>query len=210
MDGLTIKAPNTSLSAENLDHLTWNSVQSDLTNSTIALQSLQADSIDLNTTNSSISGLFEAGHISLNTSNSSISAKLIVHKPQDGRQSKVRTKTSNSSINLHVDAMLASTGLQMENTTKNGKLVVGALLGPASQSSSINATTVNAKIEFNLDASQSGQALEVNNVTSNGTIVSSIMVPQYKPFKGAATSSNASVTMNLVCNIIGSVLYCQD
>ncbi|KAF9110918.1 hypothetical protein BGX27_005726 [Mortierella sp. AM989] len=203
MDGLTIKAPNTSLSAENLDHLTWNSVQSDLTNSTIALQSLQADSIDLNTTNSSISGLFEAGHISLNTSNSSISAKLIVHKPQDGRQSKVRTKTSNSSINLHVDAMLASTGLQMENTTKNGKLVVGALLGPASQSSSINATTVNAKIEFNLDASQSGQALEVNNVTSNGTIVSSIMVPQYKPFKGAATSSNASVTMNLTEEFTG-------
>ncbi|KAF9997861.1 hypothetical protein BGZ80_004102 [Entomortierella chlamydospora] len=203
MGNLIIEAPNTSFSAEKLDTLSWNIVKCDLSNSTIALQSLHADSIDIRTSNSSVSGLFEAGHIDINTSNGPISAKLIVQRPLDGGQSSVTTKTSNASITLHVDASSASTGLRMGNSTKNSKIVVGTLLGPSSQSSSINTTTANGKIEFNLDASRSGQALEVSNVTANGSIASSIMVPQYQPFKGYAKSSNGSITMNLTEDFSG-------
>ncbi|KAG0370553.1 hypothetical protein BGZ54_005783 [Gamsiella multidivaricata] len=197
MDSLRVEAPNSSFSTDKLDNLTWSSVQSDLSNSTIAIQSLHADTINLRTSNSSISGTFVAGHINLNTSNGSISAKLLVQDAQDGRQSAVVTKTSNASINLHVDATPTRQGLLMENSTKNGKVVVGTLLGRASRNSTISTTTVNGKIEFNLDASQSGQALEVINKTMNGSIVSSIMVPVHQEFKGHARSSNGSVTVNL-------------
>ncbi|KAF9182028.1 hypothetical protein BGZ51_005000 [Haplosporangium sp. Z 767] len=197
MENLRVEAPNTSFSGDALDNLIWNSVKSDLSNSTIALQSLHADIIDLHTSNSSISGTFSAGHIDLHTSNGSISAKLRVQDARDGRQSAVTTKTSNSSINVHVDATPTTKGLWMDNTTKNAKVIVGTLLGPSTQGSCINVTTANAKIEFNLDASQTGQPLEVNTKTTNASIVSSIMVPPLQPFRGQAQSSNSTVAVNL-------------
>ncbi|KAG0200217.1 hypothetical protein BGX28_006667 [Mortierella sp. GBA30] len=197
MGNLRIDANNTSFSGEALDNLTWNNITADLSNSNIAIQPLQADVIALHTSNSGISGSFDAGHISLNTSNGSISAKLRVHQALDGRQSIVTTRTSNASINLHVDAYPAVNGMFMDIVTKNGKLVVGTIVGPALQSSTINATTANSKIEFNLDASQTGQNMDVTTKTSNASIVSSIMVPKHQTFRGHAHSSNGSITVNL-------------
>ncbi|KAI8598333.1 hypothetical protein EDD21DRAFT_190320 [Dissophora ornata] len=197
MENLRVEGPNTSFSCDVTDGLNWSSVHSQLSNATIAMESLHADIIDLRTSNSSISGRFEGGQIELDTSNGSISAKLGVREAQDGRQSAVKTRTANSSINLHVDATQTTKGLVMENTTKNGKIVLGTLLGPASMASSIKTSTANGKIEFNLDASQTGQPLEVNVKTTNGSIVSSMMVPKYHAFKGVAESSNGSVTVNV-------------
>ncbi|KAF9903548.1 hypothetical protein BX616_001594 [Lobosporangium transversale] len=204
LGSLRLKAPNTSFSAEGLDHLLWTSVQTELSNAAIALQYLAAaDSIALRTSNSSISGVFSAGHIDLTTSNGSISAKLRVEDAQDGRQSIVMTKTSNASIHLHVDATTTRQGIWMENTTKNGKIVIGTLLGPSEKSSNISTTTSNSKIEFNLDASQTGQALEVTNKTSNASILSSIMVPPSQFVKCLAQSADGSVTVNLTDDFKG-------
>ncbi|KAG0326121.1 hypothetical protein BGZ99_010099 [Dissophora globulifera] len=197
MDSLHLESANTSFSTDAIDSLTWGIVYAELSNSGIAVQSLHADTIRLHTSNSSLSGKFDAGHIDLTTSNGSISAKLSVLEAQDGRQSVVKTKTSNAPINLHVDATQTRQGLWMENTTKNGKVVVGALLGDAARPSCLNATSANAKIELNVDASQTGQPLEVNTNTSNATIVSSVMLPAYQSFKSIAQSSNGSVTVNL-------------
>ncbi|KAI1314377.1 hypothetical protein EDD11_002242 [Mortierella claussenii] len=203
LEQLRIEAPNTSFSGEALDQLAWSSIHSELSNSTIALQSLTADTISLRTSNSSISGQFSAGHIELSTSNGSISAKLKVLEAQDGRQSVVTTKTSNASVQLHVDAVSTKQGLHMENTTKNGKMIIGALLGPSEKSSCLNASTQNSKIEFNLDASQTGQAVDVTNKTSNGSIVASIMVPPKQRFRGLAQSTNGSVIVNLTDDFEG-------
>ncbi|KAG0283384.1 hypothetical protein BGZ97_008568 [Linnemannia gamsii] len=197
MENLIIDIPNSSLSGDGLQNLIWNKVKSDLSNSSIALETLHADTIDLRTSNSSISGSYEAGHIDLNTSNGSISAKLVVHEARDGRQSSVTTKTSNSGLELHVNATPTSKGLWMDNSTRNGKAIVGCLLGPASRGSYVSVTSANSKVELSLDASQTGQPLEVHTKTSNASIVTSIMVPQDQPFKGLAQSSNSSVTVNL-------------
>ncbi|KAK3815838.1 MAG: hypothetical protein J3R72DRAFT_51942 [Linnemannia gamsii] len=199
MENLIIDIPNSSLSGDGLQSLYWNKVKSDLSNSSIALETIHADTIDLRTSNSSISGSYEAGHIDLNTSNGSISAKLVVNEARDGRQSSVTTKTSNSGLELHVDATSTSKGLWMDNSTRNGKAIVGCLLGPATRGSYVSVTSANSKVELSLDASQTGQPLEVNTKTSNASIVTSIMVPQDQPFKGLAQSSNSSVTVNLVC-----------
>lgn len=198
MENLIIDIPNSSLSGDGLHGLVWNKVKSDLSNSSIALETLHADTIDLRTSNSSISGSYEAGHVDLNTSNGSISAKLVVHEARDGRQSSVTTKTSNSGLELHVDATPTGKGLWMDNSTRNGKAIVGCLLGPASRGSYVSVTSANSKVELSLDASQTGQPLEVHTKTSNASIVTSIMVPQDQPFKGLAQSSNSSVTVNLV------------
>ncbi|KAG0052270.1 hypothetical protein BGZ83_002775 [Gryganskiella cystojenkinii] len=197
MQSLSIIAPNTSFSGEHLENLLWDSVHCNLTNSTIALQALHGDNLSLHTSNASISGEFEAGHVDLGTSNASISAKLRIHDAQDGKQSRVVTKTGNASLNLHVDATSAANGLYMDSTTKNAKMIIGVLLGRATRSSYINNTTANAKVEFNLDASQSGQPLEVYSKSSNASVVASIMVPPYQLFKGHLSTSNASVTANL-------------
>ena len=197
MQSLSLVAPNTSFSGENLENLLWDSVHCSLTNSTVTLQALRADNLNLHTSNASISGEFEAGHVELVTSNASISAKLRIHEAQDGKQSRVSTKTTNASLNLHVDASNTAQGLSMESTTKNAKMIVGVLLGRSSRPTFINNTSANAKIEFNLDASQTGQPLWVVAKTSNASVVASLMVPQNQPFKGTLQSSNASVTGNL-------------
>ncbi|KAF9961620.1 hypothetical protein BGZ65_010425, partial [Modicella reniformis] len=197
MGQLRIDAPNSSFSGEAQDDLRWDCVQAKLSGSAIALQSLHADSIILRTSNSGISGAFDAGHISLITTNGSIAAKLIVQEPTDGRQSTVMSETSNASISLHVDATPTTNGLWMETTTKNGKVAIGALLGPSTAGSYIGSITENGKIDFNLDASQTGQPLDVYNKTSNGSVISSIMAPHQQPFKGHVQSTNGSVTVNL-------------
>ncbi|KAF9391637.1 hypothetical protein CPB97_005932 [Podila verticillata] len=198
MNSLRVDAPNTSFSGDDLLELNWGSVTSQLSNSSIAFQTLSANSLSLRTSNSSISGSFDAGQIELQTSNSSISAKLRVKEDVHGRQSVVSTKTSNSSITLHVNAVEAINGLWMDNITKNGKINVGALLGHSNtQSSFINLKTENSRIELNLDASQTGQPLEVNTKTSNSTITSSIMVPRNEPFKCVVETSNSSANLNL-------------
>ncbi|KAF8983342.1 hypothetical protein BGZ46_010464 [Entomortierella lignicola] len=204
MENLTIISPNTSLVSERLDYISWNAVKAELTSShLIGLQSIHADSIDFTTTNSKITGVYKAGHVNLKTCNSSISAKITMQRPMDGRQSTLTTKTTNSNIILHVDASSASTGLNTENTSSNGKIIIGALLGSASLGSKISTVTSNGKIELNLDASQTGQSLEVHQKTSNASIVSSIMDPRYQPFKARSESSNGSVTMNLTEEYLG-------
>ncbi|KAF9211225.1 hypothetical protein BGZ59_008379 [Podila verticillata] len=198
MNSLRVDAPNTSFSGDDLLVLNWGSITTQLSNSSIAFQTLNADSLSLRTSNSSISGSFDAGQIELQTSNSSISAKLRVKEDVLGRQSVVSTKTSNSSITLHVNAVEAINGLWMDNITKNGKINVGALLGHSNtQSSFINLKTENSRIELNLDASQTGQPLEVNTKTSNSTITSSIMVPRHESFKSVVETSNSSANLNL-------------
>lgn len=207
MNSLRVDAPNTSFSGDDLLGLNWGSVTSQLSNSSIAFQTLSADALSLRTSNSSISGSFDAGQIELQTSNSSISAKLRVKEDVHGRQSVVSTKTSNSSITLHVNAAEATHGLWMDTITKNGKINVGTLLGQSNtQSSFINLRTENSRIELNLDASQTGQPLEVNTKTSNSTIVSSIMVPRGEVFKGVVETSNSSANLNLVSINIACLL----
>ncbi|KAF9425455.1 hypothetical protein BGZ94_007509 [Podila epigama] len=198
MHSLHIDAPNSSFSGDDLLELKWGSVTTKLSNSSIAFQSLGADTLSLHTSNSTISGAFEAGQIELVTSNSSISAKLRVKEDIRGRQSVVTTKTSNSSIALHVNAVDAIHGLWLDTITKNGRLEVGALLGRnLTQSSFIKAYTENSRIVLNVDASQTHQPLEVNARTSNASIVSSVMVPRNEVFKSVAETSNASVNVNL-------------
>ncbi|KAF9585276.1 hypothetical protein BGW38_003102 [Lunasporangiospora selenospora] len=205
MGNLKLEAPNTSLSGEDLDRLTWASVKSDFSNSAIAIQTLRADIIELRTSNANIAGAFEAGHIELITSNASIFAKIKILEARDGRQSTVTTKTSNAQINLHVDAASASQGIRMDTTTKNGKVIIGALLGPSVKSSYASMSTTNARIEFNMDASQSGQPLDVNAKTSNSTIIASIMPPKNQFFKGSAFTTNASIAFNLTEDYFGQI-----
>lgn len=198
MGNLEIVAPNTSLSCDAQDRLVWGKVQARLSGHPIALQSLHADTINLRTTNSPISGAFDASHISLGTTNGSISAKLIVQEPHDEHQSTVVVETANSFINLHVDATLTMSGVWMETKTRNGKINVGALLGPSNLGSYVSAITDNGTIDFSLDASQTGQPLDVYNKTVNAAIVSSIMVPHEQPFSGNVQTTNSPVTLNLV------------
>ncbi|KAF9365896.1 hypothetical protein BGX34_007704 [Mortierella sp. NVP85] len=197
MGNLRIDAPNTSLSSDALDNLQWDKVHVRLSASTVALQSLYADSINIRTSNSSISGAFDAGNISLATTNGAVTAKLVVREPKDGRQSQVMMETSNAHVNLHVDATPTTSGLWMETKTKNGRIAMGTLLGPATTGSYIGAVNENGTIDFSLDASQTGQPLDVYNKTMNGNVVSSIMVPHQQPFKGHVQNMNGSVAVNL-------------
>ncbi|KAF9113646.1 hypothetical protein BGX27_001121 [Mortierella sp. AM989] len=194
---LSVSAPNTSFTGDSLQSLAFESIRSTLTNGSIALDAVRADTVSLHTSNASISGTYEAGHIELGSSNGSISGKLNIRNALDGNQSKVLTKTSNASLDIHVIVTEAIRGLWMENTTRNGKVTVGTLLGKADRASFINVSTSNGKIDFNLDASQSGQPLELQNRSSNGGIVASVMVPAGQHFKGIAETSNASVNVNL-------------
>lgn len=200
MGNLRIDAPNTSLSSDALDNLQWDKVHVRLSASTVALQSLYADSIHIRTNNSGISGAFDAGNITLTTTNGPITAKLVVREPKDGRQSQVTIETSNAHVNLHVDATPTTSGLGMETKTKNGRIAMGTLLGPATMGSYIGAVNENGTIDFSLDASQTGQPLDIYNKTINGNVVSSIMVPHQQPFKGHVQNMNGSIAVNLVSN----------
>ncbi|KAF9277642.1 hypothetical protein BGZ68_009158 [Mortierella alpina] len=196
-ESLAVSAPNTSFSGKDLYGLAFGALRSKLSNGSIALEDAQADRFQLKTSNGSISGSYEAGHIDFATTNGSISSKLTLRDALDKAQSKVSTTTTNGAVDLHVTATKTNRGLWMQNTSVNGKLSVGVLLGKADRASCISALTSNSKIDFSLDALKSDQALEVNNITSNGSIVSSIMVPKDQPVKGAASSTNGSVTVNL-------------
>ncbi|KAF9438455.1 hypothetical protein BGZ76_007848 [Entomortierella beljakovae] len=197
VDSLSVAAPNTTFSGESLFSLLFGSISSALTNGSISLSTIRADTIRLHTTNSNISGDYDAGHIELQTTNGSISGALNVRDALNGNQSVVSTMSTNGTLDLRVTATETTRGLWMENQTKNGKVIVGALLGKADRASIIKASTSNGKIDFNLDASQSGQPLEVHNTTSNGPVVSSTMLPACQAFKGAAVSSNGPVNVNL-------------
>ncbi|KAF9956177.1 hypothetical protein BGZ72_002958 [Mortierella alpina] len=196
-ESLTVSAPNTSFSGNDLYNIAFGAIRSTLSNGSVALENAQADKVQLTTSNGSISGSYEAGHVELVTSNGSISSKLSLRDALDKAQSRVSTKTTNGPVDLHITATKTNKGLWMQNTSVNGRLSIGVLLGKADRASYINAVTSNSKIDFNLDALQSGQALEVNNVTSNGSVISSIMVPKDQPVKGTASSTNGSVSVNL-------------
>ncbi|KAI8361871.1 hypothetical protein B0O80DRAFT_88379 [Mortierella sp. GBAus27b] len=198
MGNLSIQAPNTALSSDTLDDLVWGKVQARLSGCTIALQSIHADTIDLKTSNSGISGAFDASNINLITNNGPISAKLLVQEPKDTLQSRVAVETSNAAVTLHVDATPTTSGLWMESKTKNGRIAVGTLLGPSVTGSYIGAVTENGTIDFSLDASQSGQPLDVYNKTMNGNVTSSIMVSPQQLFKGHVQTMNGSAAVNLV------------
>ncbi|KAG0319061.1 hypothetical protein BGZ99_005319, partial [Dissophora globulifera] len=198
LDSLFVEAPNTSFRGDGLRDLSFGSISSALSNGSIALEPVRTDVARLQTSNSSINCTFEsAGHVDLHTSNGSITAKIDLRDALDGRQSAVSTKSSNAPLNIHVTATETVRGLWMENTTSNGHVVVGALIGRADRGSSIKAESTNSKIDFNVDASQSGQPLDVRTRTSNGSIVSSIMVPANHIFRGRSESSNAPVHVNL-------------
>ncbi|KAF9990638.1 hypothetical protein BGZ75_000836 [Mortierella antarctica] len=196
-ESLTVSAPNTSFSGKDLYSLAFGVVRSTLSNGPIALENAQADRVQLTTSNGSISGSYEAGHVDFVTSNGSIRSKLTLRDALDKAQSKVSAKTTNGPVDLHITATKTNRGLWMQSTSVNGKLSIGVLLGKADRASYINTLTSNSKIDFNLDALKSGQSLEVNNITTNGSIVSSMMVPKEQPFKGTASSTNGSVSVNL-------------
>ncbi|KAG0239649.1 hypothetical protein BGX31_002578 [Mortierella sp. GBA43] len=203
MGNLSIQAPNTALSSDTLDDLVWGKVQARLSGCTIALQSIHADTIDLKTSNSGISGAFDASNINLITNNGPISAKLLVQEPKDTLQSRVAVETSNAAVTLHVDATPTTSGLWMESKTKNGRIAVGTLLGPSVTGSYIGAVTENGTIDFSLDASQSGQPLDVYNKTMNGNVTSSIMVSPQQLFKGHVQTMNGSAAVNLTDDFQG-------
>ncbi|CAO3575228.1 unnamed protein product [Mortierella alpina] len=196
-ESLTVSAPNTSFSGNDLYSLAFGAIRSTLSNGSIALENAQADRVQLTTSNGSISGSYEAGHVDLVTSNGSISSKLTLRDALDQAQSKVSAKTTNGPVDLHVAATKTNRGLWMQSTSVNGKLSIGVLLGKADRASCINALTSNSNIDFSVDALRSGQALEVSNITSNGSVISSIMVPKDQPVNGTASSTNGSVSVNL-------------
>ncbi len=199
-ESLTVSAPNTSFSGKDLYGLAFGAVRSTLSNGSVALENAQADRLQLTTSNGSISGSYEAGHVDFVTTNGSISSKLTLRNALDNAQSRVSSKTTNGPVDLHITATKTDKGIWTQTTSVNGKLTIGVLLGKADRASCVSALTSNSKIDFSLDASQSGQAIEVNNVTSNGSVVSSIMVPKNQPIKGTASSTNGSVSVNLVTN----------
>ncbi|KAG0057246.1 hypothetical protein BGZ83_000659 [Gryganskiella cystojenkinii] len=197
-ESLTLDAPLTSLSAgEELANLFFGLLRGTFSNASASLKSIRAEHVRIQTSNASIEGTFEAGLTDLLSSNGSIHAQVNVRDAENGDQGKVLTETSNASIDVQVSTTAAAKGLWMENTSSNGRLVVGALLAKADRASVINAVTTNARIECNIDASQTGQPLHVKHKTGNGSIKSSIMVPVNQPFRGTADTSNASVEVNL-------------
>ncbi|KAG0370865.1 hypothetical protein BGZ54_003291 [Gamsiella multidivaricata] len=197
VESLTVEAPATSLTGTHLQNLLFGNIQTALTNASISLEDVRTDTARLHTSNGNINGTFDAGHIELVSSNGSIRAKINIRDALDGEQSKAIIKTTNGSFDLHATATETSRGLWMRNSTSNGNLVLGAVLGKADRASFIGATTTNARIDFSLDASQTGQPLEIENRSSNGSITSSTMVPVNQHCRGSAESSNSSVNVNL-------------
>jgi len=199
---LTVESPQTPFSSgQELSNLFFGAFKGSFSNASVELKALRADLIQIRTSNAAIRGQFEAGHLDLSTSNGSIEAKVQVRDAWDGKQSTVRTKTSNARIECTVSALETSRGLWMANTTSNGRLEIGALLAKADRASFIQNMTNNAKIHLNVDAGRTEQALEVKQKTANGSITSSIKLPPNQNFKGSADSSNAYVEVNLVsCN----------
>ncbi|KAI8604849.1 hypothetical protein EDD21DRAFT_411683 [Dissophora ornata] len=194
---LKIEAPSTSLQGEGLDNLFFTTIRADLTNGAIALETLRADSVNLETTNGGISGTYQAGHIDCSTSNGHITVKLDLRDARDGKQSMVTTKTVNASVDVQVKATRTTRGLKMKSLAKNGNVKVDALIEKADRGSYVKTESGNGKIDFNLNAGKSQQPLEVVNLTSNGAIESTVVLPPNQYFSGLVESSNAPVKVEL-------------
>ncbi|KAI8604855.1 hypothetical protein EDD21DRAFT_435108 [Dissophora ornata] len=197
VDVLTINAPNTSLEGDSLEGLIFGNIQTCLSNGSIDLDTVRADTISLRTSNASITGVYEAGHIDLDTSNGNIDAKLDIFDARNGRQAMVSTKTLNASVDVYVTATETTRGLWMKNSSRNGDVKVDVLLGKADRGSWIMTETEDARVDFNVDASQLGHPLDIMIATSNGAIESTVIVPSKQLFTGMVESSNAPVKVEL-------------
>ncbi|KAG0347301.1 hypothetical protein BG004_008043 [Podila humilis] len=196
MKSLYIEAPNTSLTGV-LDNFLWGSIRAALANGSIKLEGASSEIFDLCTSNASISGSYEFGHFGARTSNGSIDAKLFARDAVDGRQSQVALASTNGAFDLHIDGSSTTRGLNIDATTTNGRIALGALITKASQASFISAVSNNGSLQINVDAKHSGQDLKYKNSTMNASVVASVMVPVGHKFEGDVNTANGSATVHL-------------
>ncbi|KAG0293057.1 hypothetical protein BGZ96_003386 [Linnemannia gamsii] len=194
---LSLYLPNTSFSGSDLSNLAFGSIKTSLSNGSVALQDLNGEITQLQTSNGSISGSFVGGHVDLNSTNGGITAKISVRDALDGSQSRVTTCTTNGRLDIHARATKTTRGLWMNNSSTNGRVTVGALLNKADRTSVIQTSTNNGQVEVDIDACLTGQPLEVKQWTTNGAIRSNLMIPVDKPFQGHIQTSNGAIEANL-------------